>query len=77
MQHAWNLRNPYKILVGKSEGKRPRRRPMFKWKNNIKNDLWEVVDWMRVAQDRDQWRSLMNTLMKLRVPYKAGNFLNS
>jgi len=38
---------------------------------------WEGVDWIHLDQDRDQWRALVNTVMKLRVPYKAGNFLNS
>jgi hypothetical protein len=35
------------------------------------------MDWIDVAQDRDQRRALVNTVMKLRVPYKAGNFLNN
>jgi hypothetical protein len=57
------------ILVGKPEGKRPlgRRR----WVDNIKMDLreigWNGVDWIDLAQDRDQWRALVNTVMNLRV----------
>jgi hypothetical protein len=63
-------RNAYRILVGKPEGKRPlgRRR----WMDNIKMDLreigWDGVDWIELAQDRDQWRALVNTVMNLRVP---------
>jgi hypothetical protein len=36
---------------------------------------WDGVDWMHLAQDRDQWRVLVNTVMNLQVPLKAGNFL--
>ena len=63
----------------KPEGKRPLGRPRRKWKNNIKMDLQEVgyegMDWIDVAQDRDRWRTLANVVMKLWVPYNAGNFL--
>jgi hypothetical protein len=65
-------RNAYKILVGKSEVKRPLGRPRRKWVDDIKNDLiergWDIVDWIDMAQDRDQWRALVNTVMNLRVP---------
>jgi len=60
------------ILIGKPEEKRPLRRPRRRWEDNIRMDLreiWcEVVDWMNLFQDRDQWRSLMNTVMNIRVP---------
>jgi hypothetical protein len=64
--------NAYRILVGKPEGKRPMGRPRRRWVDNIKIDLGEIgydgVDWIDLAQDRDQWRALVNTVMNLRVP---------
>jgi hypothetical protein len=60
----------YRTLVGKPEGKTPLGRPRRRWVDNIKMDLkeirWYGMDWIDLAQDRDQWRSLVNTLMNLR-----------
>jgi hypothetical protein len=68
-------------LVGKSEGKRPLRRPRCRWEDNVKMDLQEVgwldMDWIDLAQDRDRWRALVNAAMNVRVPYNAGNFLTT
>jgi hypothetical protein len=65
-------RKSYNILVGKPEGKRPFGRPRSRWKDNTRMDLreigWEDVDWIHVAQDRDQWRTVVNTVMEIRVP---------
>jgi hypothetical protein len=63
-------RNAYRILEGKLEGKRPLGRPRHRWEDNIKTDFrgWGGMDWINLAQDRDQWRALMNTVMNLRVP---------
>jgi hypothetical protein len=65
-------RNAYRLLVGKSEGKRPLGRPTRRWVDNIMMDLLEIgwggVDWIGLAQDRDKWRALVNTVMNLRVP---------
>ena len=64
-------RGVHRVLVGKLEGKRPVGSPSRRWKDNIKMDLQEVGrggDWMVLAQDRDRWRALVNTVMKLRVP---------
>jgi hypothetical protein len=73
------MRNEYSILVGKREGKRPLGRPRRKWESNIRMDLreigWKGVGWIYVAQDRDQWRAVVNTVMNLRVAFKVGNFL--
>jgi hypothetical protein len=58
-----------RILVGKSEGKRPLGRPRRRLVDNIKIHLreigWDGVDWIDLAQDRDYWRALVNTVMKL------------
>jgi hypothetical protein len=60
------------MLVGTPEGKRPVERPTSRWEDNIKMDLreigWGVMDWIDLAQDKDQWRALVNTLVNLRVP---------
>jgi hypothetical protein len=65
-------RNAYRILVGKPEGKRSLGRPKRRWVDNIKIDLrdvgWDGVDWIELAQDRDQWRALVNTVMNFQVP---------
>ena len=64
-------RGVHRVLVGKPEGKRPLGRLRHRWEDNIKMDLWEVGgsgDWMELAQDRDRWRALVNTVMNLRVP---------
>jgi hypothetical protein len=64
-------RNACRILVGKPEGRIPLGRPRRRWVDNIKTDLRESgrdgVDWVNLAQDRDYWRALVNTVMNLRV----------
>jgi hypothetical protein len=56
-------RNAYRILVGKPEEKRPLGRPRSRWVDNIRIDLgeirWDGMDWIDLAQDRDQWRLLL------------------
>jgi hypothetical protein len=58
--------------VEKPEGKRQLKRPSCRWVDNIKIDLIEIgldgMNWIDLAQDRDQWRVLVNTMMSLRVP---------
>jgi hypothetical protein len=60
-------RNAYRILVGKREGKRRLEKPKRRWVDNIEIDLreigWDGMDWIDLAQDRDQWRALVNTVM--------------
>jgi hypothetical protein len=66
------LRIACRILLGKPEGKRSLGRPKRRGVDNIKIDLreieWDGMDWIALAQDRDQWRALVNTVMKLTVP---------
>jgi hypothetical protein len=65
-------RNPYRVLVRRPEGERPLESPRYRWEDNIKMNLTEIgwggMDWILPAQDRDQWRAFVNTVMKLRVP---------
>jgi hypothetical protein len=60
------------ILVEKPEGKRPQGRPRCGWVDNIKMELreigWDGMDWIDLAQDRDQWRALVNMVTNFRVP---------
>jgi hypothetical protein len=61
-------RNVYRLLVGKPEGRRTLRRP--RWENDIEMDFgeteWGSVDSIRLAQDRNKWRALVNAVMNLR-----------
>jgi hypothetical protein len=65
-------RGVYRVLVGKSEGKRPLGRPRRRWEDNVRMDLQEVgsgcEDWIGLAQDRDTWRTLVFAVRNLRVP---------
>jgi len=69
MSEEWGV---YRVLVGKSEGKRPLGRPRRRWVDNIRTNLQEVgceyMDWIGLAQDRDRWRKLVSAVMNLRVP---------
>jgi len=66
--HMGQKRNIWRVLVGKPDGKRPRRR----WENNIKMDPQEVgcggMDWIEMAQDSDRWSALVDAVTNLRVP---------
>jgi hypothetical protein len=65
-------RGAYRVLVGRPEGKTPLGRPRRRWEDNIKMDLREIgidgANWIRLAQDRVQWRAFVKTVMNLRVP---------
>jgi hypothetical protein len=69
-------RNAHRIMVSK-----PSRRPRRSWGDNIKMNIreigWGGLDCINLAQDRDQWRALVNTAMKLGVPSNVGKFLSS
>jgi hypothetical protein len=64
-------RTAYRLLVGKPEGKRPLGRPRRRWVDNIRMNLrdvgWGDVDWVGLAQDRNRWRALVNSVLNLRV----------
>jgi hypothetical protein len=64
--------NDYILLVGKPPGKRPLGRPRRRWVDNIWMDLgelgWGGVDWIGLAQDRNRWRALVNSVLNIRVP---------
>jgi hypothetical protein len=65
-------RGVYRVLVGRPEGKRPLGRSRRRWEDNIKMDFREIgidgANWIRLAQDRVQWRDFVNTVTNLRVP---------
>jgi hypothetical protein len=65
-------RNAYRLLVGKPEGKIPLGRPRRRWVDNIRMDLleleWGDVDWIGLADYRNRWRILVNSVLNLRVP---------
>jgi hypothetical protein len=65
-------RTVYRLLVGKPEGNRPLEKPRRRWEDNIKMDVreigWGSMYWIDLAQDRDQWAALVNTVMNFRVP---------
>jgi hypothetical protein len=62
----WEERNSYRLLVGKPEGKRPLGRATRRWVDDIRMELgeigWDGVDWISLAQDRNRWRALVNSV---------------
>jgi hypothetical protein len=72
------MRNAYIVLVGKPEGKRLLGRPRRRWEDNIKIDTTKVgregVYWIRLAQDRDQWRTFVDTVMNRCILIKGEKF---
>jgi hypothetical protein len=62
----------YRILVGRTEGKRPLGRPRRRWEDNIKMNLREIgideANWIQLVQDRVQWWAYVNTVMNLWIP---------
>jgi hypothetical protein len=70
----------YRLLVGKPEGKRPLGSPKRRWVDNIRMDLgevgWGYVDWIGLAQDRNRWTAVVNSVLNLRIPRNAGKLSN-
>jgi hypothetical protein len=64
-------RKVYKVLVRKTEGKRPLGRPIRRWNSGIRMDLretgWESVEWIHLAQVRERWRAVVNAVMNIRI----------
>jgi hypothetical protein len=64
-------RNVYRVLLGNPEEKRPLGIPRRRWEDGIRIHLretgWGSVEWIQLAQDRDRWPALVNTVMNLRV----------
>jgi hypothetical protein len=60
------------VIGGKARGKKTLGRPGRRWVDNIRMDLgelgWGDVDWIGLAQDRNSWRALVNSVLNLRVP---------
>jgi hypothetical protein len=65
-------RNMNRLLVGKPKAERPLGRPRRRWVDNIRMDLgemgWGDVSWIGLAQDRNRWRALVNSVLNVRVP---------
>jgi hypothetical protein len=70
--HMGEVRGVYRVLVGRPEWKRPLERPKRRWKDNIKTDLREIgihgAKWIRLAENRVQWRGFVKTVTNLQVP---------
>jgi hypothetical protein len=73
-------RGVYRALVGRPEGKRPLGRPKRRWEDHINMDLREIgineANWIRLAQDRVQWRAFVKTVMSFQVPYESRIFFD-
>jgi hypothetical protein len=71
-EYVVRIRDLRNILIGRPEGGKPPEKPRSRWEINIRLDLrevgWEVVGWIHLAQDKDQWRAVVNMLMNFGVP---------
>jgi len=79
MWHVWRqIRGAYKVLVGRTEAKKPLGRTSGRWDYNIKLHLrqvgWRGMEWTDMADDSESWWSFANTVMNVRAPENKGNF---
>jgi hypothetical protein len=78
VERMGDKRNAYRLLVGKPEGKRLLGRSRRRWVDNIRLDLrevgWSDVDWIGLAQDRNRWRALVNSVMTFGFHEMLGNY---
>jgi hypothetical protein len=74
-------RGVYRVLVGRLEGKRPLGRPRRRWDDNIKMDLTGIgidgANWIRLTEDRVQWRACVNTVMNLGGSIRKQDFFDT
>jgi hypothetical protein len=74
-------RNAWRILVVKAEGRTALGRPKYMWEANIKMNITEIqwggMDWIDLAEDRNQWTAAVNTFTKFRPPQSIGKFLST
>jgi hypothetical protein len=72
MARMGDKRGAYRILVGRTEGRRPLGRPRRRWEDNITKNLREVgwggMNWIDLVEDWDRWRAVVNAVTNLRVP---------
>ena len=78
VEHTGERGGVYRFVVGKPGGKRPPGKPEFKWENNVRIDLEEIVledvDWIDLAWDRDRWVAFVKAVMKFQIPQSAWCF---
>ena len=75
--HMGDSRSAYRVLVRRTEGRRPLGRPRRRWEDNIRMCLQKLGWGIVLAPNRDRWRALVYEVINLRVPWNAGNFLTS
>jgi hypothetical protein len=78
LAHVVEKRNAYSVLVEKPKGKRQLERLQHRWEDNVKinhNEIgWEDVNWIHLAEDRDNWEDLVNTIMNSQVSLNVEYF---
>jgi hypothetical protein len=77
----WEKRNAYRLFVGKPEGNGPLGKPKRRWVNNVKMDHgqigWVGVDWIGLAQNRNKWGDLVNSVMNIRECWEIVEWIHN